>query len=460
VNQRNLLFASLAVAAAALTGCGGGSAQGTAGIPATQGATPGNTSSTPIKHIVLVIQENRSFNDFFALFPGADATTQGWMKTPSGQQRVTLTEHGLVSGCNFGHGYHAFQADYDDGKMDGFNLEKNCGSRLGPYQYVNPSEIAPYWILAQQYVLADHLFQTQGSGSFTAHQDLIAGATIINAAKTKALVDFPTATPWGCDAAPGTLTSLLVDKGREIEYDSEAGPFPCLSYHTLRDLLDARSISWKYYSPAVAPGQSGVVWNAFDAIKAVRFSPEWGREVTDSDLQIFTDISNGQLPAVSWLIPDSKNSDHPGFGSDTGPSWVASVVNAIGESSYWQSTAVVIVWDDWGGFYDPVPPPFFDQWGGLGFRVPMIVVSAYASQGGSKLGGRISHTQYEFGSILKFIEDTFLLGRLGTTDARARSIADCFDFAQPPRAFNAVPSKYSRAFFEHQRPSYRPVDTE
>jgi phospholipase C len=175
-------------------------------------------------------------------------------------------------------------------------------------------------------------------------------------------------------------------------------------------------------------------------------------------MQIFDDISNGSLPQVSWIIADSQNSDHPSNHSDTGPSWVASIVNAIGQSQYWSSSAVIVTWDDWGGFYDHEPPPFFDQWGGLGFRVPMIVISPYALGGGTP--NYVSHTQYEFGSILRFIEDTFDLGTLGNTDERATSIADCFNFQKRPRAFKSIPAKYSLRFFRHQRPSNLPVDTE
>ena len=164
---------------------------------------------------------------------------------------------------------------------------------------------------------------------------------------------------------------------------------------------------------------SGSLWNAFDAIKAVRYGTEWQTNVTKSEKEIFKDISNGTLPAMSWLIPDNTNSDHPGSGSDTGPSWVASVVNAVGESNYWSSTAVIVVWDDWGGFYDHVPPPFLDNWGGVGFRVPMLVVSAYAHKGTSSQGGYVSHTQYEFGSILRVRRRYFQSGA-ARYDRRAR----------------------------------------
>ena len=139
---------------------------------------------------------------------------------------------------------------------------------------------------------------------------------------------------------------------------------------------------------------------------------------------------------------------------------MASVVNAVGKSQYWNSCAIIVVWDDWGGFYDHKKPPFFDNWGGLGFRVPMLIVSPYARMTSSSQPGYISHTQYEFGSILKFIENVFNLGRLGTTDTRANSIGDSFDFSQPPRTFIAIPSSRDRTYFEHQKPSYQPVDSE
>jgi phospholipase C len=225
----------------------------------------------------------------------------------------------------------------------------------------------------------------------------------------------------------------------------------------MRDLLDAKSVSWKYYSPPVEGG-TGNMWNAFDAIKAVRDGPEWGVNVTNSDTQIFTDISNGALPAVSWVIPDGSDSDHPGQQGDNGPSWVASVVNAVGQSNYWSTSAIIVVWDDWGGFYDHVPPPFQDDWGGLGFRVPMIVISPYALGGGSQ--NYVSHTQYEFGSILKFIEGTFGLGSLGTTDERATSMVDCFNLTQQPRSFSVIPSRHDKTYFIHRGPTHVPVDTE
>jgi len=424
-----------------------------------------------------MIQENRSFDNLFATYPGADGTTTGRMQGKHGPRRIPLQEVDLTEPCDFGHSYSGFIKDYDGGRMDGFNTEGGgngsaCAGPAGkhPYQYVNPQQIAPYWDIANQYVLADEMFQTQGSGSFTAHQDLIRGGTMIDQKQKISLVDFPSTTPWGCDAPASTKTPELVWGHDELTHVG-GGPAPCTTdfpsdgayYPTLRDRLDAQSISWKYYSPPVENGV-GKYWNAFDAIAPVRYGPEWGTNVTttpNSQNEIFGDIQYGRLAAVSWLIPDEDNSDHPTTGHDTGPSWVASVVNAVGESQYWDSTAIIVVWDDWGGFYDHVPPPLpRDHWGGLGFRVPMLVVSAYARVGTGSLGGYISPTQYEFGSIVRFIEDNWNLGSLHTTDARANSIVDCFDFSQPPRAFTAIPSQYSKEYFLHQPPSNKPIDTE
>jgi phospholipase C len=420
----------------------------------------------------VIVQENRTFDNLFARFPGANGTRWGHAE---GQGRVKLKEANLAEQCDFGHSYQGFKRDYNGGKMNGFNLEGygKCGLKAGlaPYQYVNPSQIAPYWDIATQYVLADNTFQTHGSDSFTSHQDVIRGATWIDQNQTQSLIDSPTALPWGCDAPPGTVTSLLIWTGSQLKGAHDRGPFPCTnkfpgsgsSYTTLRDLLDAKSLLWKYYSPPVPNHGSGAFWNGFDLIAPVRYGPEWGTNVPlgpNYEKQIFYDISAGTLPAVSWVIPDEGNSDHPHPGSDNGPAWVASLVNAIGLSPYWDSTAIVIIWDDWGGFYDHVPPPFFDHWGGLGFRVPMMIVSPYARETSPSKTGYISHTQYEFGSILRFIEDTFGLGSLGTTDARANSIVDSFDFTQSPRTFQQIPSSHSRDFFLHQRESFQPIDSE
>lgn len=463
----------------ALASCGGGSSGGSVL------ATPPNgnnghhhhgSGSGAIQHVVLMIQENRTFNNLFEGFPGATSTKVGWGLKAQGKgyvkKKITLTAANLTDHGNVTHLYKAFLVGYNNGHMDGFNLIKYVVSGQpegkAPYQYVKHSQIVPYWDIAHQWGLADAMFQTQGSDSFTAHQDLIRGGTFIDA--TESLIDPPTTSAaWGCDSNQGALTTLITKK---LQVELDKGPFPCSNdfpdygsngYPTLRDLLDAKSVSWKYYTPVWKNNTPSALWNAFDVIAPVRYGPEWtDGHIASPETSIFNDISNGSLPAMSWVIPDAQNSDHPGYATeDTGPSWIASVVNAIGESSYWNTTAIIVVWDDWGGFYDPVAPPLpRDNQGGPGFRVPMLVISPYVINGSGSQGGYVSHTVYGFGSILRFIEDNWNLGRLGTTDSTCTSMADMFDMNQSPRPFQAIPSSFKRSFFLHQKPSYRPVDTE
>jgi len=473
------------------------------GFEPLRGARDTQTPS-PIGHIVVIVQENRSFDNLFATFPGANGTMVGLaeaMPSPTasfcaqnGQPVITqpttvpLTEVSLV-GKGFPNDWdedqdlahdrpHGYLGDCDAGgtgsqsppnashpcAMDGFDLSytgpDGSGSKLShptctyTYQYVNPKDIQPYWDMARQYVLADNTFQTQGSESFTAHQDLIAGGTAIN--DYESVIDDPTAFPWGCDAPPGAHTSLITTAGK---YLKNKGPWPCFTYATVRDLLDAKTVPWKYYAVKVA-GASAGIWNAFDAIKAVRHSSEWGTNVSWPPTNVFNDIQDGTLAAVSWITPDGPNSDHPAIlnpktnkPEDKGPSWVASIVNAIGQSNYWDSTAIVVLWDDWGGFYDHVPPPLYDDQGGLGFRIPMIIISPYVK-------AHVDHTQYETASILRFIENNWNLGSLNEEDARARSIGNGFDFKQAPRPFKVIHSIYSKSFFLREKPSGIPPDTE
>jgi phospholipase C len=485
------LFAGAAIAA-----CGGGTASGGFGslIPGAHHRNAGTT--TPIEHVIVVIQENRSFDDFFATFPGADGTTTGQaaaMPSPIAAScankvqpvitkptAVPLTKVSLVGAGfknNFGedndldHIYPGYVTELDKKKMDGFDLVLFGANGAGPqaectyaYQYVDPGDIKPYWDMAKQYVLADAMFDTQRSGSFTGHQDLIAGGTAVNYDVSQygdnSIIDNPyVLSPWGCDSPPGTKTALI---STGLQYLATAGPYPCFTYSTIRDQLDGATISWKYYTVGSSKGAAGI-WSAFDAIKAVKEGPEWKTNVTTNPNVIFRDIKNKQLPSVAWVTPDAFNSDHPAeymtvgkkkVPVDNGPSWVASIVNAIGTSKYWDSSAIVIVWDDPGGFYDHVKPPFTDDQGGLGFRIPMLIVSPYVA-------AHVEHTQYESASVLKFIQDNWGLGALpATPDARAASIGNAFDFSQSPRPFRRIRSKLDETFFLHQKPSGLPVDTE
>jgi phospholipase C len=342
--------------------------------------------------------------------------------------------------------------------MDGFDLDpwgggKHAGTRA--YTYTKPSDIKPYWAMAKQYALGDHMFQGEGSGSFTAHQELIAGGEQID--PVHALANWP-APPkpqpyaWGCDAPSGTVTSLITQNN---QYLSKVGPFPCLTYPTgtLADQLDAHHISWRYYSGLLKLGGAGYMWNAFEAINNVRYGPDWTSDISTPSTAIFNDLTAGNLASVTWLTPSVPDSDHIFPGVDHGPSWVAQVVNAIGQSQFWNSTAIVVVWDDWGGHYDHVAPAQFG-FGQLGFRVPLLVISPYVA------AGTISHKRYEFGSILKFVEQNWGLMPMQPGDRRSNSIADIFNFSQTPRPFTPIPAALPRSYFEHEPPSNLPGDGE
>jgi phospholipase C len=274
--------------------------------------------------------------------------------------------------------------------------------------------------------------------SFTAHLTLIAGTADLTPQLSEA--DVPTSSPWGCDAAPGTTTST-VNTSRTV---TGGGPFPCFDqFRTMADTLDAANLSWKYYAPAIGK-DPGDIFSSFDSIKRIRYGPEWKHNISTPPTKVLADAAAGKLPAVSWVVPDYLWSDHPSAGTPYGPSWVTAVVNAIGSSPDWKSTAIVVVWDDWGGWFDPAPPPQVD-FRGLGIRVGCLIISPYVRP-------HVSHTTYEFGSILKFVEQTYGLPALGKvsdgyTDARATSILDSFDFTQKPRKYHTIPAPYPPSFF-------------
>lgn len=403
-----------------------------------------------IKHVVIVVQENRTFDNYFYGFAGADYATYGYAHDGS---KVPLHAMDLTA-QPISNSWSSSVTAWNGGRMNGFDRVA-VGSAPGGsyvYAYVKRSEIEPYWTMARRYVLADHMFPTMFGGSFTGHLDLIASTASLSPSVSE--VDNPPSSPWGCDAPAGTPTSVLSAGGRE---GVDAGPFPCFTqFRTLADTMDAARVSWKYYAPAVSGGiLGGAFWSEFDAISNVRHGPDWTRSVVSPPSKVLLDARNGRLPSVAWVVPESYDSDHPG-GPSAGPSWVASIVNAIGAGADWKSTAIVVLWDDWGGWFDHVAPPRRD-FRGLGIRVPCLVISPYAKP------HYISHTRYEFGSVVKLVEQVFGLRALGTasdgyTDVRANSLLDAFDFSQPPRAFRPIPAKFPASYFLAHPPSLQPPD--
>jgi phospholipase C len=408
-----------------------------------------------IKHVVVIIQENRSFSNFFAGYPGAqDAPMYGYQYNPATKQRVKipLQPHNFL-GPDFDHTWLPAITDYRSGNMDGYPTPT--------YAYMQRQLVKPLWTMASQYVLADHMYPEEFGPSFTAHISLVAATTNLTSdagPNPTAEVNLPTSA-WRCNALPGTTTSILTPGQQNLPINSvvhsNTGPFPCFTqFNTMAQVLDQHDLSWKWYNAPL--GTPYLRWDPFDAIKYVWDGPDEMRNIIQPQQQVIYDARRGQLPAVSWVTPDWQDSDHTGNNSDTGPSWVTAVVNAIGQSPEWSSTAIFIVWDDWGGWYDGSPPPVKD-FTGLGERVPFLVVSPYAKK------GYVSHTQYEFSSTLKFMESTFNLPVIGPpsfgyTDTRAASLLDCFNFTQKPRPYIKIPARYPTSHFLHEKPSYHVPD--
>src|SRR5581483_10401025 len=347
---------------AVLAGCSGSRSQPVtpAGAPLAAPAM-GNPVRSHIKHVIVIVQENRSFENLFAGFPGANAPLQG----SAGGKTVKLHQI-TFNGPNITHTWRSSMTEWDNGAMDGFDLfGKNKKGQYAAYAFVRHDLIAPYWTMAQQYVLADAMFPTEFGGSFTGHLTLIAGNDDLS--PDEAEVDVPSDLPDDCDSPPGTTSSYLTPD--RVEHGLK-GPFPCFDqFKTIAEELDDGGISWKYYA---SQHLNAGMWSPFEAIKYVRYGQDWDRNVIAPETTVLGDIGRGQLASVSWVSPSEEDSDHPESRSDRGPSWVASIVNAVGESKYWNSTAIVVVWDDWGGWYDNAPPPQLD-YRGLGMRVPCII---------------------------------------------------------------------------------------
>jgi phospholipase C len=408
-------------------------------------STPMLLGKGKIKHVVIIFQENRSPDNLFNGLPGADTRRFG---LNSAGQHVKLQPSSIKAKFDVDHEHRAFEVEYDGGRMDGFNLERSncsthrCTDEAGrAYVYIPRSEVEPYFTMATQYVFADRMFQTNEGPSFPAHQYILSGTSTIRDGSSIRVSENPYAPnqelTGGCDSPKGSLVFLIDAGGAENDQ-----AFPCFNRPALTDLVNAKSLSWRYYVGHIGPG----LWNGPDAIRHIRFGGQYSKNVVAPPSQVLKDVAAGRLANVVWVTPTAAASDHAGNTNGSGPSWVASVVNAIGKSKYWNSTAIFLTWDDWGGWYDHVKPPQYNAYE-LGFRVPLVVISAYAR------ANYVSHKQHEFGSILKFTEEAFGLGSLGTTDVRADDLSDCFNFARTPRKFKVIPAELPASYFLNLPPS-------
>lgn len=376
-------------------------------------AVPGDM--TVIQHIVFIMKENRSFDNYFGTYPGANGATTAPISTG---QTITLGHTPDVTPRDIaGHGWYDYTSGWDGGKLDMFDVIPG-GSLNEDYlalTQLQQADIPNYWTYAQKFVLSDNTFTSVRGATFPNHLYMVAaqsGGDFLNP-----LQGNKTPNAWGCDSPAGTVSRTL-----DTATGLVTAPFPCYDFQTLADSLETAGISWKFYAPKA--GTSGYTFSALNAINHIRNGPLWTSNVV-LDSQFITDVQNGTLPAVSWLVTGSPSNEHPPESTCVGENWTVNQLNALMNSPEWNSTAVFLAWDDFGGFYDHVNPPVNDTFG-LGPRAPMLIISPYAQP------GYISHTQYEFSSVLKFIEERFGIPPLTSRDAGANDTTDSFNFGQTP----------------------------
>jgi phospholipase C len=436
--------------------------------PAPPTPSPPNTGIHRIKHVIVILQENRSFDSYFGTFPGADGIpmrngipTVCVPNPRTGACERPYVDHADVNGGG-PHGAASATADIDSGKMDGFiaqavDAKKGCADPTNPacsssavsdvVGYHTQSDIPNYWTYAKDFVLQDHMFEPNASWSLPAHLFLVS--------------------EWSAHCTqhnnPGSCSNALQSPGSPPNTNpipTGASPTPSGPIYAWTDLtylLHLHHVSWGYYvvpgsepdcendssvscAPVKQNSKTPGIWNPLPFFDTVRNDGQLGN-IQSSD-SFYAQAKAGTLPAVSWVIPSGEVSEHPPAPVSFGQSYVTSLVNAVMSSPDWSSSAIFLSWDDWGGFYDHVIPPSVDL-NGYGLRVPGIVISPYARQ------GYIDHQILSFDAYDKFIEDDFLGGQRidplsdGRPDPRpdvrenASILGDLvqdFNFAQTPRA--------------------------
>jgi phospholipase C len=359
-----------------------------------------------INHIIIIIKENRTFDNYFGTFPGVDGVTAGRISTGA---VVPLAHAPDLVPIDLGHSYFGAIQAIDRGRMDRFDLLAGNGPDLLSYTQYQQSDLPNYFAYARGFVLADAFFSSLKGPSFPNHLYTVA-------AQSGGAVGDPR-NGWGCDALASS---------RVLVRSSVAGQFisifPCFDLETLADLLENNGVSWKYYAPA--RGTNGYVFSILNAVRHIRFSPLWTRHVVPVE-EFVSDAASGRLPEVSWLIPHIPDSEHPQSSTCQGENWTVTQLNALMGGPDWGSSAVFLTWDDFGGFYDHVAPPIADVYG-FGPRVPLLIVSPWVKP------GSIDHTTGEFSSILKFVEERFNLPALTERDLDASDFTESFDFTQTP----------------------------
>jgi phospholipase C len=371
-------------------------------------AAPGTgtgQTKTPIQHLVVLLQENHTFDNYFGTYPGVDGLPPNTsmprdLKDPNAGT-VQPWHIGNSTITDLSHTAQTFRGQYNNGKMDGFVSYLNSINQKGELSmgYYNGEDIPYYWNLADNFVLFDRFFSSAADGSFSNHMYWVAGVSPQALRGQK-------------------LSDVLVN------------------VPTIFDRLQAAGVSWKFYvenydptityrnQAAAGNRASQVIWVPLLNFDRFIDDPTLSSHIVDLD-QYYTDLEQGTLPSVAYIVP-SGASEHPPQKPITGERTVKNLIQELMRSTAWDSSAFLLLYDDWGGWYDHVSPPQVDNFG-YGLRVPALLVSPYARK------GYVDNTQLDFTSILKFIEENWNVPPLASRDTAARSFVEAFDFTQPPR---------------------------
>lgn len=338
--------------------------------------------SNPIEHIVIVLQENHTFDNYFGSFPGAEGSSGKSICIPKSKGSSNCAspyQDSNLTPKDMNHNWNAAHECFDGGAMDGFVYIEGNAETMG---YYAESEIPHYWNAAANYVLCDHYFTSVMSESAPNHLFLVAG----------------------------TAGGLLDDKVPSS-----------IQFPPIFQQLDQRKISWKVYG--------FTSW--YESFAYVKGNPSLSSNF-GSATSFVSDLENGELPNVSWIIGAPGGDEHPPKNIQSGENSVASdIVNNVGQSQFWDSSVIFVTWDDYGGFYDHLAPPQVDEYG-YGFRVPALIISPYARK------GYIDKVVNDHTSILKFLESKYGLSSLSTRDAAANDLSEAFDFTQSARKFATI----------------------
>lgn len=413
VSRRTFLTRSaMAVAGGVLFSCTGGRA-----IPTVSDPTPAVDTASPIKRVIYLMLENRSFNNLFGTFPGVTGSSVGVME---GKEVPLVRCPDWLPG-DLPHDRAAYLNCIAGGKLDGFNT-----GTYGVWSYSQLAErqVPNYWEWAREYSLSDNFFASAAGPSYPNHFFLIAGTSggaIDNPEniKVRPMEGGKAFKSWGCDAVGDETFVFVKDElGEMAKHDT------CFNFPTVGQQLTQKGIDWAFYS--AVPGQVGYFWNAYNGVSDVFHTDLWQEHMRPVD-NIVTDIQANRLPPVTWITPRFELSDHPPFSTGFSHNWVTDIVNAVMRSDAWEHTAIFLTWDEWGGFYDPVMPPSIDPIG-LGFRVPLLTISPYTKR------GYIDRARGEFSTPLRFISDNWGLDYLTDRIAKTHNMSHIFNFKGRPRA--------------------------